>query len=112
MKLPKAEEVSADPRKIIDYALNPNSMSGGAGKYRAFESALGYNQSNADKLINQINQKVAKSEAILGEKDQYGQRFTVDIPIIGENGKTAIVRTGWIQESEADIPRMTTLFVR
>ena len=111
-KLPKVESVEADRRKVIDYALNPNNISGGSNKAKVFESALGYNKFNAEKLIEQINQKLAKYEAVLGKKDQYGQRFTVDIPIIGENGKTAIVQTGWILETESEIPRMTTLFVK
>jgi hypothetical protein len=73
---------------------------------------LGYNQSNAGQLIEQIQTKIPSSEAVLGNLDQYGQRFTVDILITGPNGNTAIVRTGWILEPGVDTPRMTTLFVK
>ena len=110
--LPNANKATVDVRKVNDYALNPNNMSGGADKARVFESALGYNQSNSSHLMNQIQQKLPNNQAVLGKLDQYGQRFTVDIPITGANGNSAIVRTGWILEPGADVPRMTTIFVK
>ena len=110
--LPNVNKVRVDTRKVTHYALNPNNLSGGADKAKVFESALGYNQSNATQLIEQIQSKLPKSEAVVGNLDKYGQRFTVDIPITGPNGRTAIVRTGWILEHGSDVPRMTTLFVK
>ena len=110
--LPKVEEVTVDTRKVTEYALNSNNTSGGAHKARVFESALGYNKSNSNHLIQQIESKLSTSKAILGKADKYGQRFTVDMPITGPNGITAIVRTGWILESGSDVPRMTTIFVK
>lgn len=62
--------------------------------------------------MQQIQSKLPTSNAILGTADKYGQRFTVDITITGPNGKTAIVRTGWILEPGSDVPRMTTIFVK
>ena len=110
--LPNVEKVTVDTRKVTEYALNPKNTSGGANKARVFESALGYNQSNSNQLMQQIQSKLPTSNAILGTADKYGQRFTVDIPITGPNGKTAIVRTGWILEPDSDVPRMTTVFVK
>jgi hypothetical protein len=37
-----------------------------------------------------------KNPAVPAKTDQYGQRFTVDMPITGPNGNTVTVRTGWI----------------
>ena len=42
------------------------------------ESALGYNQSNADDLLRQIYEKLPSSEAVVGKMDQYGQRRRKD----------------------------------
>jgi filamentous hemagglutinin len=53
-----------------------------------FESALGFNKSNADGLISQIQDGVTKYPATPGKADQFGQRFTVDIPVTGPNGNT------------------------
>ena len=38
--------------------------------------------------------------------------MSVDMPIVGINGKTATIRTGWIYETEALVPRMTTIYVK
>ena len=110
--LPNVDRVTVDKRKVSEYALNPSNTSGGANKARVFESALGYNQSNADHLIVQIQEKLSASEAVMGKLDMYGQRFTVDIEVTGPNRKTAIVRTGWILEPNTEVPRMTTIFVK
>jgi len=110
--LPNVEKVTVDTRKVTEYALNPNNTSGGANKARVFESALGYNQSNSSHLMQQIQVKLPTSKAVLGVADKYGQRFTVDITVTGPNGKTAIVRTGWILEPGSEVPRMTTIYVK
>lgn len=110
-KLPNLENVQIDSNKLYGYALNPDHPVGG-NKARVFESALGYNRSNADDLIYQVVQKLPDAEATKGLFDQYGQRYTVDITIVGPNGNTAIVRTGWIFDPGLDIPRLTTIFVK
>ncbi|MCL2083445.1 MAG: hypothetical protein FWH04_09485 [Oscillospiraceae bacterium] len=109
--LPNVDKVVVDPRKVIDYALNP-THSKGKHKAKVFESALGYNQSNSAHLIEQVQQKLATSEAVSGKIGNHGRIFSVDMPITGPNGNTAIVRTGWIIDPGAEIPRMTTIFVR
>lgn len=109
--IPNVESATINPKKLTDYALNPNHPVGG-NKAKVFESALGYNQSNADDLMRQIYEKLPSSEAILGKLDQYGQRYTVDILITGPNGKTVNVRTGWIIKTGSDIPELTTMYVK
>ncbi|PAE87364.1 DUF6883 domain-containing protein, partial [Shouchella clausii] len=109
--IPNFKEATIDPRKLTDYALNPNHPVGG-NKAKVFESALGYNQANASQLMEQIQKNLANTSATLGKADQYGQRYTVDMLIKGPNGKTATVRTGWIIKSGSNTPEMTTLFVK
>lgn len=43
---------------------------------------------------------------------QYGQTMAVDMPIFGVNGETVVVRTGWMYETDALVPRLTTIFVK
>lgn len=109
--LPNVEKAIINPKKLYDYSLNPNHPVGG-NKAKVFESALGYNQSNASDLISQLYKKLPESKIILGRFDEYGQRYTVDINIQGSNGKNAIVRTGWIIKTNSDIPELTTLYVK
>lgn len=106
-----AEHAVIDPKKLASYSLNPAHPVGG-NKARVFESALGYNSSNADILASKIQQGLMTNPAELGVIDNFGQRMSVDMPIIGINGETVTVRTGWMYEAESLVPRMTTLYVK
>lgn len=108
--LPNVEKATIDPKKLTEYALNPEHPVGG-NKAKVFQSALGYNQSNADDLLRQIQKQLPNSKAILGKADQYGQRYTIDMSILGPNGKKATVRTGWIIKQGATNPELITLYV-
>lgn len=101
-----ANRAVIDPRKLTEYALNP-SHPVGKNKARMFESAFGFNQSNADDLISQIQRGVMENNPIPGKSDQYGNRFTVDIPVTGPSG-SGVVRTGWILSPGSVTPRLTT----
>jgi len=76
-----------------------------------FESALGFKKENADDLIAQLKDGVKNNPAIEGKLDQFGQRYTVDIPVSGPTG-SGVVRTGWIYKVGSDVPELTTLFVK
>ena len=108
--LPNHANAQIDINKIVNYALNPNHPEGG-NKARVFESALGFNQSNANQLIASIREQLPNSRAIPGRLDQHGQRFTVDMLIVGPNGRTVIVRTGWIIDIGSTVPRLLTTYV-
>ena len=109
--MPNHENAQIDPNKIVNYALNPNHPVGG-NKASVFESALGFNQSNANQLMAQIKQQLPNNPAVLGERTQHGQLFRVDMPITGPNGNTVTVRTGWIIDTGSTIPRLTTAYVQ
>ncbi|WP_414485658.1 hemagglutinin repeat-containing protein [Stenotrophomonas sp. EMP41] len=105
-----ADRAIIDPRKLEGYALNPDHPVGG-NKARVFESVLGFNKSNSDVLMKQLQEGVAKIQPTPGKVDEYGARYTVDIPVIGPKGP-GVVRTGWIYRSGSDTPELTTLFVK
>ncbi len=105
-----ANRATIDPRKLTEYALNPNHPVGG-NKARVFESALGFNRSNADDLMAQLRRGVTENKPIPGKVDKWGTRFTVDIPVTGPAG-SGIVRTGWIYTPGSTTPSLNTLMVR
>ncbi|ECZ2921790.1 hypothetical protein F7T38_10020, partial [Salmonella enterica] len=84
----------------------------GGHKARVFESALGYNPTNADVLAARIQEGVLSAPAKVLQANNYGQTMAVDMPILGVNGETVIVRTGWMYETDALVPRLTTIFVK
>ena len=109
--LPNLENARINPKKLTEYALNPEHPVGG-NKAKVFESTLGYNKSNADDLMNEVYNKLYESDATLGKLDEYGQRYTVDMNITGPNGSSKIVRTGWIIKKGSKIPDLTTIYVK
>ena len=109
--VPNAGNAVIDPQKVTGYALNPDHPVGG-NKAVVFDSALGYNQTNAGDLIAKVQKGVTQNPATLGKADQFGQRYTVDMPITGPNGNTVTVRTGWILDPGSTVPRLTTIYVK
>jgi hypothetical protein len=108
--MPHADEAHIDSRKLTDYALNPDHPVG-RNKARVFESTTGFTRDNHDSLLEQLHAGVRTYPAELGKADQYGQRYTVDIPVQGPGGE-ATVRTGWLLEKGSNVPRLLTLFVK
>jgi hypothetical protein len=105
-----AERAVIDERKLVDYALNPDHPTGGA-KARVFLAALGVDRADAPAVAAQLRAGVTAAPPVRGRADAYGERFTVDIPVTGPGG-TAVVRTGWIYDPGATVPRLVTVFVR
>jgi hypothetical protein len=100
-----------DSRKLTDYALNLENPVG-RDKAVMFQRHLGFTQDNYELLLVQISEQALDNEAVLGRNDEHGQRYTVDLEIIGTEGQREIVRTGWIVEPESDMARLVTLYVR
>jgi len=105
------KRVVIDPRKLTDYALNPDSP---WGRHKAviFNRSLGFTRENHLDLLAQIEDKALESEATFHSEDEFGQRYTVDLLIRGTEGRQAIVRTGWLVSLDADEAHLITLFVR
>ncbi|MFZ4626250.1 MAG: DUF6883 domain-containing protein [Rhodoferax sp.] len=107
--LPNAASAVVSRQKVFDYALNPDHPIG-KEKARVFESALGFNASNGQELINQIFSKVAAFPAVERMETEYGRSFRADIPVTGPGG-SGIVITGWVIDIGTTVPRLATLRV-
>jgi hypothetical protein len=73
---------------------------------------LGYDKENYMLLLEQIQSRAMEAEAIPKEIDQHGQRYQVDLEVIGVENQKAFIRLGWIIKSETDLARLVTLYVR
>jgi hypothetical protein len=108
MIIPNAELAIIDIRKLRDYCLNPLHDEG-KHKARLFAASVGMTETDAEAL-RQILLKAIKTEsAIIGRRDEYGQRYTVDF-LLEWQGRETMVRSGWIIEHTTEIPRLTTCF--
>ncbi|GAA2571936.1 hypothetical protein GCM10010435_53040 [Winogradskya consettensis] len=104
---PDFSTAEPDPRKITDYAMNPDHPVG-KNKYRVIHSATGLDVGDAGSIEQQIREGVRSGTPILGKLDQHGQRWSVDVPLSGPTG-TITVRTAWIVDAGATEPRMVTI---
>ncbi|HDT2127706.1 TPA: hypothetical protein RCG93_004116, partial [Enterobacter roggenkampii] len=82
--LVNAEHAVVDPKKLAAYALDSTHPTGGH-KARVFESALGYNPTNADVLAARIQDGVLLAPAKVLQANSYGQTMAVEMPILGVN---------------------------
>ena len=109
MLVPNAVDAVIDMRKLTNYCLDTNHE---IGKHKAyiFKRVLDLTIEDAEKLRAELLNAVKNTEAQTGKFDKYGQRYTVDFEM--RNGaKKAIVRSGWVFETNTDFPHLTTCFV-
>ena len=109
MKLPNAENAVVDIAKLRDYCL---STTHDVGKHKAwvFNSSLGLTSDDADELRGALLDAAQMLDALVGEQDEYGQRYTLDFIMVGTSGHAAI-RSGWIVLAGEDFARLTTCYV-
>ena len=108
MLIPNAKNAIVDIRKLHDYCLNPEHKDG-KHKARLFSATLGMTADDAEAL-RQILLKIVKThKAKLSRHDEFGQRYTLDFDISWQNRK-ATLRSGWIIETDSEIPKLTTCY--
>ncbi len=108
MRVPHADRAIVDIRKLRDYCLNPMHDEG-QHKARLFASALDMMADEAEDLRDILLQAVKTYDAQFGRRDAYGQRYVVDFPLAWR-GRRAMIRSGWMIEHDADLPRLTTCY--
>ena len=102
------ESIEIPPAKLTQYVLNP---AGDKNKAKVFESALGYTLDNYQDLIDNVYKNINNFPVVQIGNNEQGKLYRCDITITGPNGRTAVVRTGWIMKKETDFYRLTTIFV-
>src|SRR5215213_4188293 len=109
MRLPNANRAFVDLAKLRDYCLNP-SHPRGQHKASVFFAVLGLTASDAVGLQAALLDAARRLDAIIGARDQYGQRYTIDVLMVGPTGQ-GTVRSAWIVRADEDYPRLTTCYV-
>jgi len=87
-----ASRIVIDPRKLLEYALNPDAPRG-RHKALVFAQVLGYTLDNWQNLLVQLEMLAPSAEARLHSVDNYGRRYTADLRMTGVVGRQATVRT-------------------
>lgn len=101
-----SKSITVSRNKFTDYALNPEKA---PDKARVFESALGYNRTNCDRLIEDIESHADIEKMVEKGDNGYGMRYEQIIKLKGPNGNEANVLTAWIDD-DGDL-RLTSVYV-
>ena len=109
MKLPGGAAAIVEISKLRDYCLDPHHPRG-RHKARVFLSALGLGQGVADFLRAALLRAALEADAVPGEADEYGARYTVDF-LMTHGDREATVRSAWIILLGESAPRLTSCFV-
>lgn len=106
-RLPNAEKAVIDPRKLRDYALNPDHSSGG---YKAaFFAQMGYSRDDWQQLEQDIRMQHLTHAARPGKPSPHGTKYTITAPLQGPHGAARQVTTVWIIRYESDVPELVTI---
>ena len=108
MTIPNAEHAVVDIRKLRDYCLNPTHDEG-KHKARLFAAIVGMTANDAENLRDILLSVIKTSDAKMGRRDEYGQRYLVDF-ILEWRGKRTMIRSGWIIEHNSVTPKLTTCY--
>jgi hypothetical protein len=109
VKLPNSDRAVVDIIKLRDYCLSTEHRRG-QHKARVFAAALGLKVENAEELQAVLLEAARIHEAILSEKDYYGQRYILDFTLTrGE--REAVIRSSWIIRRGEDFPRLTSCYI-
>lgn len=92
--------------KFTAYCLNPEKA---PNKARAFKSALGYDMSNFNDLIDNISRHIDEGKFVEKGDKGHGMLYEYVMELTGPNGKTANVLTAWIDDNGEK--RLTSAYV-
>jgi hypothetical protein len=107
--LPHCENAIIDLAKLRDYCLNTDHPRG-RHKARVFREALGLSIDNAEWLRQNLLEGIQIHPAEQQDTDGFGSRWRVDLPLTRQ-GKSVVVRTGWIIKTGEQFPRLITCWV-
>lgn len=104
------ERARFEPRKLTGYSMNANAVKPDGSpndkarsKARAWKKWLDFTEKDAADIERQVMARAAKFPAIAkGSPDMHGERFSVYIPVTGNNGKTVDVMTAWIYDRNTE----------
>ena len=85
--LPNAGKALIDPRKLRDYALNPEHVS---GQFKAaFFAEMGYDAVDWRRLERDIRTQHLSQPTEPGQPTPYGRKYVITAPLWGTNWRSA-----------------------
>lgn len=108
MRLPEADRVVIDSRKLRDYLL---SLEHPVGRFKAvFFARLGFTQERWQVFDRRLREIAVGNEAEDTERTDHGQKYVVRATLTGPAGRSARIVTVWIVLNHETAPRFVTAY--
>lgn len=103
------EDAIVPKEKLTEYVLSDTHT---LGRHKAafFRALLGFTASNWRELASQLVNGLGTAELHKVRGGPYGVQYHVDVPVVGANGATHLVRAAWIINS-GEPARMVTAHI-
>ena len=115
--LPNVKHANFALDKLTAYSMDP-AHPRGKDKAAAWKAALDMDKRHAEDVQRQIMDQLSRVAATPRDVDQYGERFSVTVRVVGENGRAVDVMVAWIYDRDtkngqlATKPRLTNCYVK
>lgn len=108
MKLPAADRAVVEQAKVVDYLLNP-WHSGNGGKADFFVG-VGFNRTGWQVFALALRRLAEIGAVSVHMETTYGDKYVVDGRLETPSGRLPVVRTIWIVDRGAEVPRLITAY--
>jgi hypothetical protein len=96
----------ATVRKFSDYIFKPGATHGKDRVFRSYGYGPEHSEFLASDFTRQATARYAARDFTLGTADQYGQRLTIPIDLIGRgdaSGRSTTILTGWMLRPDGSL---------
>jgi len=96
----------ATVRKFSDYIFKPGATHGKDRVFRSFGYGAEHSEELAADFTRQATRRHAIGDYVLGHADQYGQRITVPIDLVGRGpaaGRSTTILSGWMVRPDGSL---------
>ena len=108
MKLPNPESALVPREKVFDYLLNPAHPEG-AGKAQFFVR-MGFRREDWQILASALRALAVQATVTRSLESRHGRKYVVDGRLGTPVGRRPQVRTVWIVDAAADVPRLVSAY--
>ncbi len=96
----------ATVRKFSDYIFKPGATHGKDRVFRSYGYGPEHSEELASEFTRQATRRYAARDYVLGTADQYGQRITVPIDLVGTgsaSGRSTTILSGWMVRADGSL---------
>lgn len=104
------EKIYVDEKKYTGYIFNPKNKNGFA-KGENINSVLGYNKGNYLEFDKKIKENISKYPCKYKNTSEYGDRYEVNMVMLGMKGRQAKLTVGVLKEKETNKDKLTSIYI-